>query len=178
MGSRLQSDIHVGSIQTFWSRWEGLSFTLWRLLCHSLCPRDPGYSILEAEDRSSKPSWFHMCHLLLLQTGLALQLVKHMLRQRHVACKLPCFVTSFIKLGFNSHSLPQPCSCQPGCVCEDLLIIQCLHRESESFYSQKLQPGIPFLSLDLIGIMSGMYSVTFLACSWQILTYFYCQVFA
>lgn len=49
-----------------------------------------------------------MCHLLLLQTGLALQLVKHMLRQRHVACKLPCFVTSFIKLGFVPTAYPSP----------------------------------------------------------------------
>lgn len=78
-----------------------------------------------------KPCWFHMCHLQLLQTGLALQLVKHKLRQR----QLRCFVTSFVKLRFvpTAYPLPQPCSCQSGGVCEDLLIIHLLHRKVHPF---------------------------------------------
>ena len=87
------------------------------------------------QETDSKPSWFHMCHLQLLQTGWALQLVKHKLRQRHVAHKLHCFVTSVIKLRFvpTAYPLPQPCSCQSGGVCEDLLIIHLLHRKVYPF---------------------------------------------
>lgn len=112
----------------------GYLFTLWRLLCHSLSQRS---WLLHIGGRRQipKPSWFHMCHLLLLQIGLALQLVKHKLRQRHVACKLSCFVTSFIKLRFVpiAYPLSQPCSCQSGGVCEDLLIIHLLHRKVHHF---------------------------------------------
>ena len=102
----------------------GCLFTVLRPLFHSLLPIDSDYSILEVGDSPLGHHGFYTCHLQLLQIGLALQLAKYKLRQRHVACKLHYFVALFIKLRFApmGHPLPQPYSCQSGGVCEALMI--------------------------------------------------------
>lgn len=106
----------------------GCPFTVLRPLFHSLLPRDAGYSILEVGDSPLGHHGFYRCHLQLLQTGLAVQLAKYKLRQRHVACKLHYFVALFIKLRFApmGHPLPQPYSCQSGGVWEALLMTNLL----------------------------------------------------